>query len=525
MRFLIQKNKMKEYTSYASRLSVKRYIFLFTLLCFVSFAQCRVFTGYAFNDSNKNGKMDKNEKGIAGILVSNQEQIVVTDEHGQYRIEEGKGSYLYVIKPEDYAFSCYLKNTPAYYVRTDVSNNQYNFGLKKQNIEERFSALFVGDPQMRAEKTIEAFKTDIVEEMLNYKVSFACFLGDIADNDLSIYGKEKGVVECLPYPAFHVFGNHDVNEKAPSAFSAADVFRTSFGPDYYSFNEGKVHFVVLNNILYQGWNSKENKRGRYFGGFSEVEFQWLKKDLEHIDKTKLVVIMSHIPFLEQYCYKKEIQRLFTLLGDRPHLLALSGHLHYIENYFFNNKTNWTSSYPFQNITIGAACGGWWTGPLDERGIPVSTAVDGSPNGYYKIDFDGNKYKYSFIPADHRLDFQMRITSSMEELYVGSLNESFLSINIFTATKDAVVKVLIDDLPAVLAENYKGHDLFYKNTYDSRYNYDNWRPDMQETEHLWKCILPEVMQTGYHRVKVEATDVDGNQYTGFKILEIKTKRQQ
>ncbi len=515
---------MKEYSLYICKLLAKRCALFFIFLCFVSFAQSRVLTGYVFNDTNQNGTMDKNEKGISGILVSNQEQIVVTDEHGQYRIEEGKSPYLYVIKPEDYAFSCYLKNIPAYYVKTNVSNDKYNFGLKKQNVTEQFSALFVGDPQMRVEKTIDAFKTDIVEEMLNYKVSFACFLGDIADNDLSIYGKEKGIVECLPYPVFHVFGNHDVNEKAPSAFSAADVFRISFGPDYYSFNEGKVHFVVLNNILYQGWNREQNKRGSYFGGFTDVEFQWLKDDLEHVDKTKLVVIMSHIPFLEQYCYKKEIQRLFVLLGDRPHLLALSGHLHYIENYFFNDKTNWTSSYPFQNITIGAACGGWWTGPLDERGIPVSTAVDGSPNGYYKLNFDGNKYKYSFIPADHRPDFQMRITPSSEELYAGSLNESFLSINIFTATKDAVVKVLIDDLPAMLAENYKGKDLFYQNTYDLRYNYDNWRPDMQETEHLWKCTLPGELQAGYHRVKVEAVDVNGNQYTGFKILEIKKRMQ-
>lgn len=501
-------------------INLKYNIVLLALICSTSVSAKDVLVGYVFEDLNANGVMDAGEKGIGGILVSNQEDIVVTDISGKYEISTKKNQYIYVIKPANYAFSTNVDNNWSFYVNVAQTNRTHNFGLTSKEVTSNFSTLMVGDPQMRGEKPINAFKEDIVTEMMHYDVDFACFLGDIADNDLSIYEQEKDIVRQLPYPTFHLFGNHDINEKASTALNASDVFKRSYGPDYYSFNEGDVHFIALNNVLYNGWNKTDNKRGNYFGGLTDRQFNWLKSDLEYVSKDKLIVIMSHIPFLQEYCYPQEIQRLFLLLEGRPHLLALSGHLHYIENCFFRKNTYWNSTVPFQSITIGAACGGWWTGPMDERGLPVSTSVDGSPNGYYKLDFEGNTYKYSFVPANHRTDFQMRITVSSETLDSGKLNNEYLSINIFSATPDAAVKVIIDGREEQMATNYTGKDLFIQNTYDQRYNFDNWQPEIQETKHLWKISLPRGLSLGNHRIKVVATDIDGNEYVGYKIIEIK-----
>lgn len=476
--------------------------------------------GYVFVDTNMNGIMDEGEKGIEGVLISDQERIVKTDIDGRYEIETKDNSFVYVVKPENYTFSSQRENNWNFYADVSLCNGNYNFALRPKNVAVSFDVLMVGDPQMRGEKPLHAFRNDIVTEMLNYDVDFACILGDIADNDLSIYPQEKDIIKQLPYPVFHLFGNHDVDVKASAALYASDVFKKAYGPDYYSFNEGKVHFVVLNNVLYDGWNEKENKTGNYFGGLTDVQYNWLKADLEYVDKDKLIVILSHIPFLTEYSYPKEVERFFALLQERTHLLALSGHLHYIQNYFFDKNTLWNSPYPFQGITIGAACGGWWTGPMDERGLPVSTCVDGSPNGYYKFRFEGNKYKYEFIPANHRPDFQMRITLSSDTLYSDRLEEEYFSINVFTATDKATVEVSFDDMAELLAANYTGKDLFMLRTYNHRYNFDNWQPKIENTNHLWKINIPKGLSSGNHTIKVKATDVDGNIYTGYKIFEIK-----
>lgn len=502
-------------------MSFRSIILISFLSGFSAISAQNTLTGYVFEDTNHNGIMDKGEKGIPGILVSNQETIVTTDSKGKYTLPVNDNPYVFVTKPANYSFSSRIDNMPQYYVDARTTDGKHNFGLITKPVQNDFKTLIIGDPQMRGEKPLNAFKEDIVTEIMNYDVDFAFILGDIADNDLTMFPDEKEVIRQVPYPVFHLFGNHDINIHATSAEQAADIFREHYGPDYFSLDEGNVHFIVLNNVLYEGWDTVNSKQGSYFGGLTDKQFSWLTADLEHVDKNKLIVILSHIPFLEDYTYPAEIQRLFNLLKDRKHLLALSGHLHTIENYFFDNKTYWNSPAPFQGITVGSACGGWWTGPMDERGLPVSTSPDGSPNGYYQFNFNNNTYRYSFVPANHREDFQMRITLSQPEpLYAGSLDEVYASINIFTATKDAVVNVSFNDGNEIPAVNYRGHDVFIENTYDLRVNFDDWKPGKQQTSHLWKVNLPADLPKGYHKMKVTAKDKGGYTYTGYKLIEIR-----
>lgn len=463
--------------------------------------------GFVFLDKNKNGMLDKTEKGISGIWVSNQKDLVQTDMNGFYRIESIENKAVYVVRPSGYSIEKYYADAE------ELSDFKHNFPLVEKAVHANFDILVVGDPQMRTVASLEAFKEDIVEEMLYYNPEFAMVLGDIADNDLSMYPYAGSIMDALPYPVYKVFGNHDVNYRASSVENQSDKFVSFFGPDYYSFNEGNVHFIVLDNIRYQGWNMKEDKQGSYFGGLSDVQYEWLKKDLEIVPSDDLIVLAMHIPLLEQYTHKEEIQRIFNLLKNKKNVLSLSGHLHAIENYFFNESTNWSFNHPFQNITVGAACGGWWCGPMDERGLPVSTCMDGSPNGYYQLSFSGNKYDYQFIPANHRADFQMRITfdESSKQLYA----------NVFSATKHARVSVSINGGDSVVMKNTCENDPFINRTYPSRSNFDNWSPGKMLTSHLWKTTLRlEQLPKGIHRMDVTVEDVDGKRYNGHKLITVK-----
>lgn len=474
---------------------------IIALLWITTAAHAEKVEGYVFVDTNNNGKLDNGEAGIPGVWISNQRDFVQSDNNGFYEIEKLENKLVYVVKPATYSVKDYY---------CPINETVKNFALIPKQKKDTFEILVVGDPQMRIEQTLYAFQEDIVTEMLNYNPEFSIILGDIADNDLTMYAAAKNIVNTLPYAVFPVLGNHDVNYRVASADQEADVFQQWWGPDYYTFNEGDVHFVVLNNILYKGWDMNNNRQGDYFGGISDIQYEWLKKDLSLLQKEQLVVLCMHIPLLERYTYPAEIRRIFSLLEQHNHILALSGHLHTIENYFFDAKTEWKYPQTFQNITVGAACGGWWCGPMDERGLPVSTCTDGSPNGYFKFSFIGNKYSYDFIPANHRVDFQMRI--------VYDENKELLYTNVFSATASAIVKVILEDGRELMMENVKERDPFILSTYKQRYNYDNWQPKVEETRHLWKLPLPD-LGSGVHRLTVVATDVDGKQYVGYKLIKI------
>ncbi|GAB3416598.1 calcineurin-like phosphoesterase C-terminal domain-containing protein [Niabella aquatica] len=495
-------------------------LFITIVLCLLTVLAYAVEAeGYVFMDLNKNGIRDKGEKGLPGIAVSDQRTIVLTNTDGKYCINTEPGNFIFVIKPAGYDFTGVQGNGYGFYKKVGTGD-WVDFALTQKKVKTKFTALMIGDPQMRGELSLNAFQEDIVTELLYSEADFACILGDIADNDLSIYPREKEITGQLPYPVYHVFGNHDIDEQAVTAKDASGIFSRYYGPDYFSFNEGDVHFVVLNNIVYHGWDKEDNERGDYFGGLLEAQNKWLEKDLQQVSDDKLIVIMSHIPFLEQYTDKVSIARLFSLLEKRSRSLLLSGHLHYVENQFLNKHSYWGGKQPVQSLTVGAACGSWWTGPLDERGLPVATCIDGAPNGYFRLDFDGSKYNYHFIPANNRSDFQMRIMLSSDSLKAGNLSDEFLSVNVFAASPQARVSVQIDEALPVWADNNTGIDPFIQSTYDLRYNFDNWRPKLQHTRHLWKLKLPRFLSPGLHKVKVTATDIDGKKYEGFKLFNVK-----
>ena len=59
--------------------------------------------GVVFEDANDNSTRDDGEKGISGVLVSNQYNVVKTNRKGRYRIPlHGENATIFVIKPAAY---------------------------------------------------------------------------------------------------------------------------------------------------------------------------------------------------------------------------------------------------------------------------------------------------------------------------------------------------------------------------------------------------------------------------------------
>lgn len=498
------------------------FIIVATIMSTFLYSQDNTITGIVFLDGNKDGKYNIGEQLLKGVPISNQKDVVLTDNQGRYSIELRDASFLYVIKPSGYQVS--LSNTkipdnyyfyhpagaPSYLKYPGVSptgkpKKNIDFPLYKTNEKKPIKAIIIGDPQAADNERLNFFRDGSVTDMLRQQADLYLILGDIADDYLDIYPREKSIMGTLGMPGYHVPGNHDINYNSKYTTNHFETFKKEYGPDYYSFNYNKTHFIVLNNINYFGWNEKDNKRGDYFGGLGEVQLQWLKNDLNIIPKGNLVVISSHIPFLEKFTEKATLSKLEQILTGRK-VLLLSGHTHAIQTYKDAKNLN-------EGVIAGAACGSWWTEPKDEEGIPVATSMDGSPKGYFIFEFLENKYSYKFIPANHPEDYQIRISIPLEK------DSPFITANWFIGKTHEKVIAVIDDSKPLVMTNYAGVDPFMQRTVALRKNKDNWSPGLPKTEHLWRLEIPKDLTKGIHKIEITAQTDSGIVYKGYKIFEI------
>ena len=83
-------------------------------------------------------------------------------------------------------------------------------------------------------------------------------------------------------------GNHDQDYKGTDDSVSDVTFKAHYGPTYYSFNRGKVHYVVLDDVRYLG------KERQYDGYIPEHQLEWLKKDLAFVPKDHLVFVCINI---------------------------------------------------------------------------------------------------------------------------------------------------------------------------------------------------------------------------------------
>ncbi len=82
-------------------------------------------------------------------------------------------------------------------------------------------------------------------------------------------------------------GNHDLANEPTAATLAA--YRSSFGPDYYSFREGSVYGIVLDSSLMKAPARVEDEAAK--------QEKWLAAELRKAaDAHAVPVIFQHIPF-------------------------------------------------------------------------------------------------------------------------------------------------------------------------------------------------------------------------------------
>lgn len=489
------------------------------------FTSAQSIQGCVFIDSNHNALMDYNEKGLSGIIVSNQKDVVLTDENGFFELKLIEGNYIFVTKPSGYQFKLDNYFNPEFYFlyKTKKTKDPIKykttepiaeipdklfFPVYQTRNEDEHMGLLIGDIQMASEKQVDYYQEGIIPYLANKNADFYVELGDIVHDNLSLYPKEKKITGSLGIPGYRVFGNHDLNYKASKNKNASETFNSYYGPDYYSFNYGNFHYIILNNITYDGWWDNINAPGTYSGGIDSEQIKWLTNNLSKVSPDKSIVLFSHIPLHEAFIGKLNMKHILKALENHNNILAVSGHLHNILAFDYNVSHNHKDNFNFEGLVAGAACGAWWSGDLDQNGIPFSTCTDGSPKGFFQLTVNKNNYEYVFYPVNYPCDFQMRTFVKENEIWV----------NWFVGKRQDSVMLYLDNNPEPISlQNFTGTDPFMESKLNNSIHLQSQIKNLTQTTHLWKTILPENLAPGYHSIKIVAKDSKGKLFNGFKTF--------
>ncbi|WP_341838358.1 calcineurin-like phosphoesterase family protein [Chitinophaga pollutisoli] len=500
-----------------------------TLIAAMAQAQVK---GRVYEDLNGNGKLDKKEKGLSGVYVSNGTEVAGTDAQGNYELPERPGTVVFVIKPAGYQFALDANNLPqSYYIHkpegspadfkfkgstpTGTLPAQLNFGLRKQEENSNFRVLVFGDPQPYTLQEIEHFSNGVVKEVEGVKnVAFGLSLGDLVGDNLSLHGPYIQAVKKVGLPWYNVIGNHDMNYDAKDDLFADETFEANFGPANYAFNYGNAHFIVLDDIIYP--DPRDGKG--YWGGLRADQLQFIENDLKTVPKDKLVVLAFHIPLLNEggVSFRTEDRnRLFELLKDFPNTLSMSAHTHLQRQNFYGKADGWMQEKPHHEYNAGTTSGDWYSGEINAQGVPASTMRDGTPKGYAFLNIHGNQYSIDYKVAGKSDGYQIEL--SIPKVIEKDRNSSAgIYANFFMGAKGDKVEYSIDGGEWKPMEYMEAADPAYL---DVLHKFDHTekllngkRPSHAvQSTHLWWVKIPFKLPAGEHQVKVRATDRYGKNY--------------
>jgi Icc protein len=371
-------------------------------------------SGIVFDDANANGRLDADESILPHVVLSDGVQVIRADKWGRYRLSTESSRVLFVSLPGEYqAGGVFFEH-----LRTHHTGDIIDFPLVKHDWSDTYSLLFFTDSHVTAGEKYNAVAgmKAAVDHMNDQGAAFVISGGDLIMDALGVcepesraqYRLYQELISQLKVPLFNGIGNHElygiylegvgddpctVAEDDPSY--NVGLYREFLGPDYYSFNWGPYHFVVLNTIgLTRVRNAEGDTVRAYYGTVGPEQLEWLKKNLETVPAEAPIVLVGHIPFVSltqtfegfhehqvlfrdledpqaksfQHTVDNTAEVINQVLAHRRVILALAGHHH---NYEVDRWAD--NEHDLTFVTGGAICGHWWQG---DRRIAGSTWPEG-----------------------------------------------------------------------------------------------------------------------------------------------------
>jgi len=432
------------------------------------------------------GRVLSNGKGVKAVTISDGYNVVITDSNGKYEFNpHPEATAVFISTPSGYDFKNQNGISRHYRLLKDLNlKRPVDFNLIPLDKNDNEHQFFIwADPQVKNDKDVERMMNESVPDVQKLVAAagtgtllHGITVGDIVWDEHKYYPHYDQAVEKMGIPFFQCLGNHDMDYTNGSDESSDDTFQQTYGPTYYSFNRGQVHYVIMDNVRYLG------KDREYDGFIMQNQLDWLQKDLTFVPKDKLIILCTHIPVHNSTKNNSDLYALLT--GRTVHIM--SGHTHYHCNVLRDN---------IYEHNHGTVCGAWWTGEICE---------DGTPNGYGVYKVKGTELSWHYQSTGQTEDHQMKT-------FVSDIDASskLLQVNIWNHDPAWKTEYWIDGISKGSLEQFEGLDPLASST---MLGPDLPKPrgfaEPKKTTHLFKANIP----TTAKQIKIVATDRFGKKFS-------------
>ena len=379
------------------------------------------------------GRVTCGGTGIGGVAVSDGVEVVTTDKDGIYQLASRKyHKYVFISIPSGYEVP---RNgiLPGFHQQLTKASNvaeRVDFSLNAAGSQDSHTMLLFGDMHLARRTNDRNQFLSFVRDVNSFvtdnpgKKIYALTLGDMTwdlywiTNNYSYKDYLNDANQIKGLSVFHTIGNHDHSMYYMGDFDTVREYKETIAPTYYSFNVGKVHYIVLDDVECTNATATTDANGNacyersYNASLVSDELSWLQKDLALVSKDTPLVLTMHIQLqgATGTTALKNLSALKNIIKPYSQTHVFTAHTHTVFNH-----DNLSSDHYFEHNS-GAVCGTWWWTGQETPGIHIGQ--DGSPGGYMVLNVSGTDFSWQFKATGKDIRHQFR-TYDRNKIYLSN----------------------------------------------------------------------------------------------------------
>ncbi len=258
---------------------------------------------------------DTNNRPLANVLVSDGMNSTLSDENGAFSLDGWeKASLIYC----NVLTICH----DDWYIPVSKNIKDYSFHLSPATASlSEHTFLHLSDTEIM-NTTCECFLPFVKEQAKKYRAAFLMHGGDICGEDAMVRHKDEMSFQTVGIPIRYSIGNHDFLD----GVYGEKRYEELYGPIWYSFDVGSIHYVVLSIPKGSGFPT---------GYSTEEQYTWLENNLKYAPKDNKIVIFRHDGCGEGKNFVVELNAKTYDLPKMNLIAWIQGHAH--TNFVFKNN--------------------------------------------------------------------------------------------------------------------------------------------------------------------------------------------
>lgn len=365
--------------------------------------------------------------GLADVIVSDGCDVAKTDQDGVYYLSSNKRTgYVFVSVPGNYEVKARKGNLPQFYKylhATPEIVETVDFELTPVNNENHILISMADFHLANRNDDLSQFRNGFLNDVnsvinsygVEGKKVYGLTLGDLTwelywySNNFALPQYVTEINKLNDIPIFNVIGNHDNDPYFSSDWLSENPYRNILGPTYYSFNIGKIHYIILDDTEWINTGAASGSIGgrNYRAKITENQMSWLEKDLATVESSTPIVLATHIQLHNAPPANGSIPgyrldngaELVNALSRFHEVHVLTGHTHE------NNTVQRDGGRIIEHNTAAVCATWWWTGRSGYAGNQISP--DGSPGGYGIWEMNGTDIKWLYKSIGYDKEYQFR----------------------------------------------------------------------------------------------------------------------